>query len=121
MADISLTTLARVALDQERIATAVAEMQTTQQAILQVLEVVVANQDGHTELLKEIVAAATVKKPKSDLPAALERLAQAMEENTKSTTEMLEAMIAVPAAMERVVTIAVEKGVSNVLNHGEVD
>lgn len=121
MPDLSLEALARIALDQERMGEVVAEMQTTQQAILQALEVVVSNQDGHTELLKEIVSAATMKKPKSDLPAALERLAQVLEVNTKSTTEMLEAMIAVPATMERVVTVAVEKGVANVLNDGVVD
>ena len=96
-------------------------IEVTMQAVLRSMEVIVQNQAAHTRLLATIVEAATRPPKPSELPAALERLKLAVDANTNSVDEMIEGMVAMPPAIERMVTHAVEVGVSRAVNGGVVE
>lgn len=116
----ALPLLMEVARDVKANAEDLQEMKALLQAVLQGFAGITTALEGHTELLGEVLLLATAKKPKSELPKAMETLAAAVEKNTETVGNLLEVFEVMPATLERVVTLAVEQGVTNIVNQGEV-
>lgn len=97
------------------------EVKELLQAVVQGIAGIKVALEGQTEILGEVLLAATGKdKPKSDLPKAMETLAAAIEKNTETVGDLLEVFEVMPATIDRVVTLAVEQGVTNIVNQGEI-